>query len=84
MADKMTRIYLPGMSMGEGYMDHGERSAEAMINIMRLRADHMRDCVALIDAADDTDFQIDVVRGPYVQHHIREVQASRRIKRDAK
>ncbi len=43
---------------------------------VRRYADEMRRELAIIDEARDEDFQIDIVRGPYVQHFVKEVQKS--------
>ena len=74
---KMTRIRLPGLPAGEGYMDWDERSVEDMVSIMRHRAAHYRMVADAIDGAADEDFQIDIVRGSIVQHHIRNLQPGR-------
>jgi len=74
MSEKMTRINLPGLPGGAGFMDWGEQTAEHMIEIMRKRADHMREIVEAIDAAADSDFKIDVVRGSVVQYFVRNIQ----------
>lgn len=77
MAAKMTRILLPGLPSGEGYLDWDERTPEEMISIMRRRAAHFRMVADAIDGAADADFKIDIVRGSIVQHHIRNLQPGR-------
>jgi len=74
---KMTRILLPGLPSGEGYLDWDERSIEDMVSIMRRRAAHYRMVADAIDRAADEDFKIDIVRGSIVQHHIRNLQPGR-------
>lgn len=74
MSSKMTRITLPGLPHGDGFMDWDECSAESMIAMMRHRAAHFRRVADAIDTAADSDFKIDVVRGSVVQHHIRNIQ----------
>ncbi|MFC3697067.1 hypothetical protein ACFOOJ_06400 [Sphingobium xenophagum] len=80
----MTRIGLPGANPSIALMDYGEMSCADMIAQLRTYADHLRAKVNLIDAAADGDFQIDVIRGPYVQHHVRELQKSAISARAAK
>lgn len=75
MSEKLTRITIPGHA-GGGIMDWGEKSASEMVGQIRRHADRLRADVAAIDAASDGDFQIDVVLGSCVQHHVREVQRS--------
>lgn len=77
MSEKMTRINLPGLPQGDGYMDWGECPADAMILIMRRRAAHMREVADAIESASDDDFKIDIVRGSHVQHFVRNVQPGR-------
>jgi len=76
MSEKMTRIRLPGQKAFTGLMEWGEETAETMIAKVRQHADYLRAEVEAIEKAADAEFQIDVVRGPYVQHHVREVQKS--------
>ncbi|API60575.1 hypothetical protein BSL82_15830 [Tardibacter chloracetimidivorans] len=45
-----------------------------MISQARSYSAHLRAQADLLDAASDADFQIDVIRGSHVQHHVREVQ----------
>ncbi len=77
MSDKLTRINLPGLPNGEGFMEWGEQTPEHMIDIMRRRAMHMRVVANAIDAAADADFKIDVVRGSIVQHQVKSLQPGR-------
>ncbi len=79
MSEKMTRIRLPGQKDYIGFMDWGEVDTAKMIQSVRDQAAHMRRQIEAIEAATDDEFQIDLVRGPYVQHHIREVQKSSRV-----
>lgn len=74
MSEKMTRIRVPGAKGGDfGFLDWGEKSRSEMVRNFRIRAEHMRQVVAAIDATDDADFEVDIVRGSAVQHHIRKV-----------
>lgn len=72
MSEKLTRIRVPGSKAFRGLMDWGERSD--MVSQVRAHADHLRKQVAEIDAASDEDFDIVVVRGSVVQHHVRTLQ----------
>ena len=78
MSEKMTRITLPNSNPTCGYMDWDERDAAYMIGEIRAHAAYLREQAEQIEAAADSDFQIDVVRGPHVQHHIRTIQQSAR------
>lgn len=76
MSEKMTRIRLPGRGAFKGLLDWGEKTPAEMISQARGRAAHLRAEADAIDAAADCAFQIDLVRGAHVQHHIRELQTS--------
>lgn len=78
MSEKMTRISLPNQRIWCGLMDWGELTAEQMIKQARQVAEHLRNQAEEIDKACDSEFQIDLVRGPVVQRHIREIQGSKR------
>jgi hypothetical protein len=58
-------------------MDWDEKTVPEMISIMRHRAAHYRMVADAIYRAADEDFQIDIVRGSIVQHHIRNLQPGR-------
>lgn len=74
MSEKMTTIHLAGLSQGAGFMDYGEKTAAEMIATYRRNAESdLAKAQAILAAADD-DFQIKVVRGVHVQHHIRTIQ----------
>ena len=74
MSEKLTRIRLLSGSKFKGLQNWGEKTADEMIQEARRYAAHLRAEAEAIEQAADADFQIDVVRGPYVQHHVREVQ----------
>lgn len=76
MTEKLTRITLPGASQGVSLMDWGELSAEEMIRQIRQRAEYLRAEADAIMAASDSDFQIDVIRGSIVQHHVKTLQSA--------
>ncbi len=76
MSEKLTRIRIPDQKAFSGLQNWGVHDAAAMVRQVRHYADYMREQVARIDAAKDEDFQIDVVRGAVVQHHVAEVQRS--------
>lgn len=77
MSEKMTRIRLPGQRDFVGLMEWGEKTADEMIEAARHRAAYLRAEADAIDGAIDAQFQIDVVRGLYVQRHVREVQKAK-------
>jgi hypothetical protein len=62
-------------------MDWGELPVDEMIRQYRAHAAHLREQVEAIEAAADTDFKIDVVRGSAVQHHVRNLQLGRSAER---
>lgn len=71
MSDKMTRIRLPGLQHGRGWLEWGEKTRQEMIHEYKTQAYRDRDAAIRIIEADARDFEIDVVRGPIVQHFIR-------------
>jgi len=76
MSEKMTRIRLKH-SQWHGQLEWGEKTSREMVEKAVEWANHMRKVAQdVLDAADE-DFQIDVVRGPYVQHHIKNLQKGR-------
>jgi hypothetical protein len=77
MSEKLTLIRLPGQKAFSGFMQRDEKSAAEMIAAARRYAASLRAEAEAIEAAADADFQIDVVRGWIVQHHVREVQKAR-------
>lgn len=78
MSEKLTRIRLPGSKAYKGLLDWGDKLPDEMIIQARSYAAHLRAQAEEIEAAADSEFQIDVVRGSLVQHHLREVQKSSR------
>lgn len=81
MSDILTEITLP-CSNFSGLMDYGRKTPEEMIAFVRKyvreqkeQADKMAE---MINDAPDSAFQINVVRGPYVRHLIKELQHSDR------
>lgn len=74
MSEKMTRLKLPGAKAFSGIMDYGELEAADIIRQARAYADHLANQVNEIRRAADNQFQIDIVRGSAVQHHVRSVQ----------
>jgi len=76
MSTTMTRITLPG-SEYQGFMDRGVKSAREMIRTIRDMAEHDRRHAEEVLAADDTEFQVDIVRGVHVERFVRTVQVSR-------
>jgi len=74
MSDKLTRVRLKSREHYIGQMEYGEVSVEETIASVRSYADRLRNELAVLDAAKDEDFQIDVVLGPIVQRHVKELQ----------
>lgn len=79
MSEKLTRIRLPGQKVFSGLMEWEEKTTEHMIAIARRYAASLRAEADAVEAAIDADFQIDVVRGSIVQHHVKELQKSTKI-----
>jgi len=76
VSEKLTRIRLPSREHFHGMMEWDENTVEHMIGVVRRHSARLRAEADALDAAADADFQIDVVRGPYVQHHVKELQRS--------
>jgi len=76
MTEKMTVIRLPS-GKDAGFMDYGEQTAEAMISTYRKMAADMRERADEIDAASDSDFRVEVVRGKIVEHPVHVLQEGR-------
>ncbi|CAN7496397.1 hypothetical protein LJR231_003488 [Phyllobacterium sp. LjRoot231] len=72
MSEKMTRVRLPG-SKFKGLMDWGEKSHAEMVAQVRRHAQHQMEEAQAALAAADTDFQVDLVRGPYVHTSSKEL-----------
>ena len=79
MSEKLTRIRLPGQKDFTGLMEWEEKTAAHMIAVARRYAANLRKEADAVEAAIDADFQIDVVRGSIVQHHVKELQKSTKI-----
>jgi hypothetical protein len=77
MTRRLTRITLPGSPNGSGLMDWGELSAENMIGQLRRLAEHQKAQAEAILAADDEDFQVDLVEGSCVERFVRTIQQAR-------
>lgn len=75
MSEKLTLIKLG--KAGPGILEWGEVDPKEMIARIRRHAAIMREEVELIENASDEDFQIDVVRGSAVQHHVKTLQQGR-------
>jgi hypothetical protein len=73
-----TRILLPGMSSGAGLMDWDRQTPEEMIRQLRRYYQKLHDDAVQILAAQDHEFQVDVIRGSIVQHHVQTLQQSSR------
>lgn len=77
MSEKLTRIRLPGQKVIPGLLEWGEQPISKMIETARRHAAHLRAQAEAIEKASDEEFQVDVVRGSVVQHHVKELQKSR-------
>jgi len=74
MTEKLTRIVL---GKGPGILEWGEVDPKEMIARLRKHATSMRKEAEAIEGASDEDFQIDIVRGSVVQHHVKTLQNAR-------
>jgi hypothetical protein len=73
MSDILTRLRLPN-SPSCGIMDWGRKSADEMIAAARKHGERLKaEGEALLNAPDEA-FQIDIVRGSIVEHHVKELQ----------
>jgi len=73
VTDKCTTIHLPG-SEWNGLLECGEETVEAMIEKAKSYAEYeVRQHQQVLDAKPE-DFEVEVVRGVYVQRHIRWLQ----------
>lgn len=77
MSEKMTRIRIAGFASANGrspgLMDWGEKSYEDMVYQFRRYAARMiEEGQTILDVGID-GYEVDVVRGPIVQHHVRKV-----------
>lgn len=75
MTEKLTRIRAPGMkNSNAGICDWGVKSRSEMVSLLRSYADHLREAVAVIDATEDEDFEVEIVLGSAMQKHVRWVE----------
>ncbi len=73
VSEKMTRIRLPKGSAFKGLLDWGEHSHAEMVRQARAFAAHQMEEANAVLNAQDRDFEVAIVRGPYVQHFVRVV-----------
>lgn len=78
MSEKLTRITLPGQTEFKGLMDWGKHTLSEMVAMARDHAAILRAEADAIDFAADADFQVDVVRGAIVQHHVETLQEAKK------
>ncbi|MCA0345228.1 MAG: hypothetical protein LCH99_36745 [Proteobacteria bacterium] len=78
MADRMTRIRLPG-SKHVGLADHGRKSREEMITMIRSHAEHQKAVADAILSASDDAFLVETYTGVFVQRNREVVHAARRL-----
>lgn len=78
MSEILTRITLPEGRPFVGMMDWGRRSTAEMIQMARTHAKAMRAEAKAIEDACDSDFQVDIIRGPHRQRLLKTLQQSTR------
>jgi len=76
MADRMTRIILPGI--GSGYADYGRKTPEEMIAAYREYAEHLLAEAEAVLAARPGDFRVETYRGVYVMRDLKVLQEGRK------
>ena len=73
MSEKCTTISLPE-SDWPGLLERSEESVESMLRLAKKHAEYnIKQYQQVLDAKPE-DFEIEVVRGIYVQHHIKWLQ----------
>ena len=75
MSEIYTAVCLPG-STATGWMRRGRLTAQELIAEFRENAKEHKEQAEAILAAPDEAFQVDVIRGCVVQHHLKTVQQS--------
>lgn len=78
MADRMTSIRLPG-SKHVGLADHGRRTREEMITMIRSHAEHQKAIADAVLSASDEDFLVETYTGVFVQRNRAVVHATRHL-----
>lgn len=68
MADRMTSIRLPG-SKHVGLADHGRKTREEMLHLIRSHAEHQKAVADAILSASDDDFLVETYTGVFVQRN---------------
>lgn len=76
MAEQCTLIELIG-SDWSGFIDRGTQTVESMVAKARRQAAWLRKQADQLDAAEDADFCVSVIRGVNAMHHVRTLQAGR-------
>lgn len=79
MSDLLTRVRLPGLKDGCVVSARwGRNTVEVCLASVREHAKTQKARAEEILAARDDEFQVDIVRGSCVQHHVKELQKSSR------
>jgi hypothetical protein len=76
MSDLFTSIRLPNSRYG--FNDRGRKTTKEMIANARVRAKREKEMAELVLNSPDEAFQIDIVRGLYVRHHIETLQEAKK------
>lgn len=74
MAEKLTRIQCPSLRWGLGLMEWGEETPAVMLEKLRKYHRSQLEESLQILALPDEAFDVDIVRGSIVQHHVRSLQ----------
>ena len=75
MSEILTRIMIPGCH-GSGLSEWGRKSVSEMVKSAREYGALLKKHGEELLNAKDSEFQIDIVRGSIVQHHVKELQRS--------
>lgn len=76
MTEQCTLIELIG-SDWSGFIDRGTQTVESMVAFARREAARLRAQADQLDAAEDGDFCVRVIRGAKAMHPVRTLQAGR-------
>jgi hypothetical protein len=76
MSEKLTRVRLRGHKGSRyGWLEWGECDFETMVEEIKRKAEQdLKAANAILEAVVPDDFEVDIVRGPYVQHLVKHVR----------
>lgn len=77
MSDRMTAVYLPGLSQGSGWAEYGRVNPAEMIKALKRNAAHAKAEAEIILAAPDHEFRVETYVGVHVQKRREIIQEGR-------